>query len=165
MKPTISYGDVVYAVEKDPLEINADEKEGDIVVIEGPQYYYKRGFDPIFWSYIENDTRIIHRVIDKKLVNGTWYFSTKGDNSMWQIDGMFQTLNKTEDYFLFEYNSSNLIFIPEEAIMGVVVFKIPFLGYLEDFFPILIISLIGLLGINILFERYGYELKIVKNRD
>jgi signal peptidase I len=75
MKPALSYGDfvyAVYAVEKDPSEINADEEGGDIVVIEGPQYYYAQGFDPIFWNYIENDTRIIHRVIDKKLVNGTW---------------------------------------------------------------------------------------------
>jgi signal peptidase I len=165
MKPALSYGDVVYAAEKDPSEIKADEEDGDIVVIKGPQYYYEQGFDPIFWNHIENNTRIIHRVVDKKLVNGTWYISTKGDNSMWPVDGIFQTLNKTEDYFLFEYNSSNLIYITEEAIIGVILFKIPFLGYLEDIFPILIVSLIALLIINILFKRFNYELKIVKNKD
>jgi hypothetical protein len=81
---------------------------------------------------------------------------------MWPVDGMFQTLNKTEAYFLFEYNKSNLIYIPEEAIIGVIVLKIPFLGYLENLFPLLIISLISILLMDIVLKKFSYQIKIVK---
>mgnify|MGYP003883245213 CR=1 FL=1 len=54
---------------------------------------------------------VVHRAIKKFWKNGKWYFITKGDN------------NHRDDYWLFGW------IIPEDYIIGKVIFVIPKLGY------------------------------------
>ena len=56
-------------------------------------------------------TPIVHRAIKKFQKDGKWYFITKGDN------------NHHDDYWLFGW------IIPEDYIIGKVIFVIPKLGY------------------------------------
>ena len=58
-----------------------------------------------------NGMPIVHRAIKKFQKNGKWYFITKGDN------------NYYDDYKLFGW------IIPEDYIIGKVIFVIPKLGY------------------------------------
>ena len=124
MCPALNVGDVVVRGSKVPEQINIGEQEGDILILKGPQYFYEQGVDPIMWNYLEKDTPIIHRAIDKKKIGEMWYFKTKGDNS-WAPDGSFRVLEKTNEYILTEYNKSNEIYVPESEVLGVVVKKIP----------------------------------------
>jgi len=65
MLPTLDVSDIIIVQGTNASEIKAaPELEGDIIVYYG-----------------SSDIRIVHRAIDKKFENGTWYFQTKGDNN------------------------------------------------------------------------------------
>ena len=66
MEPTLNVGDLVIRGDKDPEDIKADEEDGDILILRGPDYFYDKGFDPVFWGNLEEGTPIIHRAVDKK---------------------------------------------------------------------------------------------------
>ena len=105
----------------------------DIVIIRSPRFFYEQGFDPVFWDFYPNTSYIIHRIIEKKKVNSTWFFMTQGDLSPWKPDGNFKTIEKigNYDYFKFELNKTNKVFINQEAIIGVIIFKIPILSVIS----------------------------------
>ena len=149
MNPALNRGDLVIKGYKSSEEIIADNKKGDILIIKGPQYYYKKGIDPFFFGYLANNTPIIHRAIDKKKIGDTWYFLTKGDNNLIP-DGATKFLIKKEDYYLVECDISKAIYIPESEILGVVKFIIPRIGYLGLYFPLILIMVLSLVSIIII---------------
>ena len=163
MSPTLNIGDLVIASLKDPDNIVAEENSGNILVIKGPEYFYKMGFDPSFWNFLDNNTPIIHRAIDKKKINETWYFLTKGDNNR-APDGSYSYINRSEDYLLIELNYSNGIFIPENEILGIVLFKIPLIGFLNLYFLPLIILLSIFFLTYLIFKFNKIKIKIIKER-
>lgn len=99
MYPLLREGDIIILSKKSPEEI----KVGDIIV-----YRSLKG------------NLIVHRVIGIELVNGVYYFKTKGDN------------NVLDDKFLNEYD--NGLGVNQDRIIGVAirigdsVLKIPYLG-------------------------------------
>lgn len=161
MSPTLNVGDIVIRGEKDAENIKVGEKDGDILILRGPQYFYKNGFDPIFWNYLENNTPIIHRAVDKKKIGDKWYFLTKGDNNFFP-DGAYRFLKKEKDYVLVEYSRSKAIYVPETEVLGIVVFRIPLIGYINIYFPIIMTILIGVLFSYLIFKRFNYAIKIIK---
>jgi len=157
MEPNLYQGDLVIIIDKEPANIQAGYPNGDIVVIKSPEYHTDQGAEPDFWG-IPNNTRIIHRVIDKRLINSTWYFLTKGDNNV-VIDGSIRAISKSENYSIFEYNESNGIYIPQDAILGVVIFKIPFIGYLQEYgLLISIILIVSLLLYQLFSKKWQFHL-------
>jgi signal peptidase I len=161
MKPTLNIGDLIIKQDKDPIDIRAHEKYGDILVLKGPQYFYSKGFNPLFWNNLPINTIIVHRAIDKKIINNTYYFLTKGDNNLFP-DGAYKILNTSKNNILVEINISKGIYIPQTEILGVVAFKIPFIGYLNIYFiPILIIALC-ILFVYFLLKILKYQIKIEK---
>jgi len=165
MVPTLNVGDIIIRGNVLPEDIEVGEKDGDILILKGPQYYYEHGFDPFFWNYLEENTPIIHRAIDKKKIGDKWYFLTKGDNN-WVADGGFKLLNDTNDYVLIEYNSSRAIYISETEILGKVIFKILFVGYLNMIFPLFLISLISIIIVLVILKKaLKYKIKFVKVND
>lgn len=161
MRPKLNVGDLIVRVHKDPAEIRASKDSGDILIIKGPEYYYKKGFNPIFWNNLSK-TPIIHRAIQKEMINKTWYFVTQGDNNLIP-DGAYKFLNNSEDYILIEYNRSNIIKIPEWEILGVVAFKIPLVGYCNIFFPIIFVITISIIIMITIFKLLGYKLILIKS--
>jgi signal peptidase I len=163
MEPTLNVGDLVVRGDKDPEDILVGEEKGDILILRGPDYFYKKGFDPIFWGNLEEGTPIIHRAIDKKKIGDKWYFKTKGDNNI-VSDGGYRFINKTKDYeyLVVEYNNSEVIYISETEILGIVIFKIPYLGYIKIFFPVIIMFLFGFFFFYLLLKILNYEIKIVR---
>ena len=133
MAPSLNVGDLVISEDINPESIKVGEKNGDIIIIKGPESFYDEGFDPIFWNNLSH-VPIIHRAIDKKEIDEKIYFKTKGDNNPIP-DGAYKFLNKSTNYILIEYNESNTIYICETEILGIVVHKIPCIGYLKIFFP------------------------------
>lgn len=162
MAPTINIGDIVIKGDKTPEEINAGSDNGDILIIKGAQYYYEQGFDPFFWNNLQEDIPIIHRAIDKKKIDEKWYFLTKGDNN-WVADGGLHFINESDNYKLIEYNSSAAIYVSETEILGVVLYIIPFVGYLNIFFPVIFISLICIFAPIVILKGLKCKVIIVKN--
>jgi len=81
---------------------------------------------------------IVHRVVDKKFEDGIWQFRTKGDANPIVDEG----------------------WVPEDNILGVVVFKIPWIGWVKIFLtesglliPLLVIISV-LLIISIVIDAY-----------
>ena len=156
MNPTLSQNDLAISTTKDPSEILV----GDVVIIKNPIYFYDSGFPPIFWSNFPNNSYIIHRVVNRMNMNGSWYFMTKGDNSGYEFDGMYRTLSSSPGYLLFEYNKTNIIYIPQDAILGVVVFKIPFIGFWKDNFLFSLSIIISLQIVIIIFKKTNMKIEI-----
>jgi len=147
MEPTLYHNDFLVTYPKAPNEI----KIGEIVVISSASFYVENGGASLF-SGFNNNTKIIHRVINKKEINGTWFFLTKGDNNI-LIDGSIKCINRSQNYSLFEYNASEGVFIPEIAIESVMLFKIPLLGYIQDY------ALLILIGVSLIILFYYLKKK------
>lgn len=158
MSPILNQNDLVISTSKDPSEILI----GDFVIIKSPRDFYDKGFPPILWSNFPNSSYLIHSVVDKMNVNGTWYFMTKGGNSGYEFDGMYRTVSSSPGYLLFEYNKTNIIYIPQEAILGVVHFKIPFIGFWKDNFLFSLSIIITLQILIVIIKKTDYRIELVK---
>lgn len=101
-------GDVIIVYGKSPSSIN----EGDIILFKGQDKIQLPNGEVESRFYL-NYGPIIHRVVDIKRQNETLYYTTKGDNNM-------QTVK-------YEKN------IPQEDVIGVAVFRIPYLGIINYF--------------------------------
>jgi len=156
MNPILNQNDLIISSTKDPSEILI----GDYVIIKSPHFFYDRGFPPILWSNFPNNSYLIHSVVDKININGSWYFMTKGGNSGYEFDGMYRTLLSSPGYLLFEYNKTNSIYIPQEAILGVVQFKIPFIGVFKDFFLISFLIVFILQILCIVYKKINIKIKL-----
>jgi signal peptidase len=115
-------------------------KVGDLVIIKGvfPQEI-KEGSIIVFYvpgHYGEDEYRIVHRVIKVVNLGEELGFETKGDN------------NPISDYYRWGY-------IPSSYVVGVVIYKIPYVGYaaLGIKKPIGIL-LISLLIVILLFSEF-----------
>ncbi|MEZ0393560.1 MAG: signal peptidase I [Desulfurococcaceae archaeon] len=103
MFPTLMEGDIVVVVQKPAEQIHV----GDIII-----YRTSGGF-------------IIHRVVGVKVIDGKYFFVTKGDN------------NEIPDFTYFEFANGSLAGISYERVVGVVLspfgipIRIPYLGYLS----------------------------------
>ncbi len=165
MYPNLNIGDLIYVEKKNSSNIKVGFNEGDILVIQGPDYYYENGLNPIFFNNLLNNTPIIHRVVGKIQKNEKYYFLLKGDNNL-LVDGAYKLINSSEDYsyFFIEYNKSDAIYVSEDEVLGVFIFKIPYIGYLKIFFPYILIFVISIIIILIWLKLTGYKIKIIKTK-
>jgi signal peptidase len=99
---------------------------GDLVIVQGaPASEIKEG-EIIVFNAPGEDGYTIHRVISKEpLANGTFRFRTKGD------------ANPDED----------LDWVPEQNVQGRVLYRIPYIGWLEidPAIPIILIAVIAVI--------------------
>lgn len=131
MEPTIYKGDILIIKYKDPAEIVAgshDDRTGDVVLYETNN----------LWPN-PTDQPVVHRVVNAYYDNETnqYMFVTQGDNPV--------TNTRTDPP-----GSSLEIPVPEDHLYGVVVGRIPKVGYIKIWManlPGLSIILIGGLGI------------------
>jgi len=90
--------------------------KGDLLFVRGtdPNYIYNGDvivFDARGLWFNAPQEPIVHRVINKYNISNTWYFTTQGDNN---------ALPDDED-------------IPESRVIGVVVGRIPYIGWVKIF--------------------------------
>ncbi len=165
MYPNLNIGDLIYVEKKNSSNIKVGSIEGDILVIQGPDYYYENGLNPFFFNNLLNNTPIIHRVVGKIQKNEKYYFLMKGDNNL-LVDGAYKIINSSEDYsyFFIEYNKSDAIYVSEDVVLGVYIFKIPYIGYLKIFFPYILIFIISIIIILICLKLTGFKIKIIKTK-
>lgn len=163
MAPTLNTGDLVYVSVRNSADIKVGEKNGDILIIRGPNYYYENNVDPILLNYLQNNTPIIHRGIDKKIINNTYYFLMKGDNNRF-VDGGYNLINDSLDdkHFIIEYNYSEAIYVIEDEVIGVVQFTIPYLGYIKLLFPYILITIGIVVLISLSLKLSGFQIKIIR---
>ena len=133
MEPNISEGDLLFVMGVDPEDIKngtAEDQNGDVIVFDARRLWAGAPEEPI-----------VHRVVDKYLVNDTWYFSTKGDANL----------------------LPDRAHVPESRIIGVVIGGIPYIGWVKIFLtesglliPLLVI-VSALLVISIIWDIFQGE--------
>ncbi|MDI9643970.1 MAG: signal peptidase I [Candidatus Verstraetearchaeota archaeon] len=110
MEPNIPTGSLIFVQAVDPEKIVAGGSPvGDVVIYvqNGTvvrDYFLFASYDPL---------PISHRVINKTLINGTYYFLTKGDANIYPDQNPWDPES----------------WVPEDRILGKVTFSIPYLGY------------------------------------
>jgi len=97
---------------------------GDIIVIKGTEPSNIQIGDIVVYKRPYQDIPIVHRAINIIEEEGNLYFVTKGDNNPFE-----------DSYF---DNGKKLPGVPEHAVLGVSIMKIPKLGYVTIFFKRLI---------------------------
>lgn len=111
---TLHVGDIIVIKGISADEISADYPNSDIIVYLNPT-------NP-------TATPIVHRVVAKYQIDGTWYFQTKGDGNgePWPA-----TVSSSE------YDSNTLWHtgqgVPENLVLGKVVMRIPYFGHITLF--------------------------------
>lgn len=110
MEPAMYKGDLLFLQGVDPEDLEEgtiEDKDGDVIV------YDARGL----WSGAPDDP-IVHRIVDKWENSSGWWFITKGDANS-HVDGY------DED------DHPNGIPIPEDRVIGKVVGRIPYIGWVK----------------------------------
>ncbi len=105
---TLSIGDIIIVQGVNPKDLNTNYPNSDIIVFHDP-------YDP--------STLIVHRIISVEDVNGVLYFQTKGDGN-----GNFWPQKPTSD--LDPWDSNNPPGIPASMVVGKVVMRIPWFGWI-----------------------------------
>lgn len=118
-------------------------KVGDLLVVQGGLSGEDIHADPkngdiIVFRHPHTNEFIVHRAIDKEYIKGKWWFRTKGDNP---------ETNPYPDSWL----------IPEDRVIGKVIFVIPYLGYIKIYLGNRygILLLIALFLAFIIFENWN----------
>jgi len=133
MEPALNIGDVVFIQNKIVFADTKTGTDGDILMISNYSIFTKNGVPSYMYAHLNVNTPIIHRAIEKREINGTWYFVTQGDNNPYP-DGCIRYSNEpNSSYCVVEFNSSDPVLIPEDYIRGKVVFILPFFGYFKIF--------------------------------
>lgn len=140
MEPTLNIGDLLIAEGVNNFEgINADSRNGDIIIFRHPQRPYTPSPSPFDFFITDPGEFVVHRAIEKKY-DGEPYLVTKGDNEL---------TNPHEDPWK----------VREDMIIGKVVWRIPFLGYIKIFLdtPLGMIITVILFFILILLDFFSEQ--------
>lgn len=122
MEPTIPTGSLVFIKKANADEIIANRTNGDIIVYMLPN---TKVYD-FFIFVIYDPLPIMHRAIDKREINDKIYVLTKGDANL-----------------LPDGNPNNpLTWVPEDRIIGKVIWYFPYMGYYIILFIIIIAIII-----------------------
>ncbi|MCX8150297.1 MAG: hypothetical protein N3D85_02165 [Candidatus Bathyarchaeota archaeon] len=114
---TIQVGDIIVIQPVNAADLNADYPNSDIIV---------------YHTY-SSDTPIVHRIVAREQINGTWYFYTKGDANGWN---KWPATPSPAEYDTWAPSP-----IPQNMIIGKVVMRIPWVGNIAIFMQ-------GLIGGN-----------------
>jgi len=108
---TLSVGDIIIVQGVNPKDLNTNYPNSDIIVFHSP-------YDP--------SMLIVHRIIGTKVVNGTTYYLTKGD-------GNGNPWPQTPRTDLDPWDSNNPPGVPQSMVVGRVVMRIPWFGWITLF--------------------------------
>ncbi len=108
---TLSIGDIIIVQGVNPKDLNTNYPNSDIIVFHDPD-------DP--------SILIVHRIIKTEVVDGTIYFQTKGD-------GNGNPWPQTPQTGLDPWDYNNPPGVPQSMVVGRVVLRIPWFGWITLF--------------------------------
>lgn len=145
---TLHVGDIIVIQSVNPENLNADYPYSDIIVYQNPNLRGNLEATPI-----------VHRIVAKYQVNGIWYFQTKGD-------GNGENWPKTPSSS--EYDSHTLWAtgegVPEDLVLGKVVLRIPYFGWITLFMRGNSWALPVVIGLIMLLVVVEFVLPIVRTQ-
>ncbi len=114
---TLHVGDIIVIQSVNPEDLKADYPNSDIIVYQNPN---SRGN--------QDATPIVHRIVAKYQTNGIWYFQTKGDGNgeNWPAT---PTSSEYDSHTLWSTGEG----VPQDLVLGKVVLRIPYFGWITLF--------------------------------
>jgi signal peptidase I len=146
---TLHVGDIIIIQSVNPEELSTDYPNSDIIVYQNPNL---RG-NP-------EATPIVHRIVAKYQVNGTWYFQTKGDGNgvNWPTT---PTTSEYDSHTLWSTGEG----VPEDLVLGKVVMRIPYFGWITLFMRDNSWALPLVIGLIMLLIVIEFILPIVRTKN
>ena len=114
---TLHVGDIIVIQSVNAEDLNADYPNSDIIVYQNPNL--RGNLDA---------TPIVHRIVAKYQANGIWYFQTKGDGNgeNWPTT---PTSSEYDSHTLWSTGEG----VPQDLVLGKVVLRIPYFGWITLF--------------------------------
>ncbi len=135
---TLHIGDLLIIQGLKVSEINTNYPDSDIIVFHKPGDY---------------ETLVVHRIVTVQEKNGTLFFQTKGDGNV-GISGCWPSQPSVSEYDPWSGGKG----VPEDLIVGKVVARIPWVGFVILFIkqnpiglPLIIILIILLIVLEYIF--------------
>jgi signal peptidase I len=136
---TLHKGDIIIIQAVNPADLNANYPNSDIIVYRNPN-----GVTPI-----------VHRIVEKQEINGTFYFKTKGDGNgpvTWPaIPNYYDNIPDTKG-------------VPQNLIEGKVILRIPWFGWITLFMRGNSWALPVAIGLIILLLIIEFILPVIKEK-
>jgi hypothetical protein len=107
---TLSIGDIIIVQGVNPKDLNTHYPNSDIIIFHSPI----------------DGSLIVHRIIATETINGVTYYQTKGD-------GNGNPWPQTPQSGLDPWDSSNPPGVPQNLIVGKVIMRIPWFGWITLF--------------------------------
>jgi signal peptidase I len=139
---TLSIGDIIIVQGVNPKDLNTNYPNSDIIVFHSPQ---------------NPSELIVHRIIAVKNVSGTLYFETKGD-------GNGNPWPETPKNNLDPWDSYNPPGVPQDMVVGRVVMRIPWFGWVTLFMRTNSWSLPVVIGLIFLLVIIEFVIPIIHEK-
>ena len=115
-EPSLHVGDIIIIQGVDPKELNTNYPYSDIIVYQKPN-------DP-------SATPIVHRIVAVTEVDGKLYFQTKGDGNGQRWPAVPSPVEYDSQQL---WHTDNDLGVPQELVVGRVVMRIPYFGWITLF--------------------------------
>jgi len=132
---TLSVGDIIVIQGVNPKDLKTDYPNSDIIVYHNPQ---------------KPTDLIVHRIVSKEIINGTIYFQTKGDGNPPEVWPNPATVVDPWGP------------IPQQDVVGKVVMRIPWFGWITLFMRGDSVGLPIIIGIILLLVILEFVITIVR---
>ncbi len=134
---TLHVGDIIIIQQVNPADLNANYPNSDIIVYKDPN-------DP-------TGTPIVHRIVERYEINGTYYFQTKGDGNSGDKWPAIPSPNEYDSRALWNTGQG----VSQDQVEGRVIMRIPYFGWITLFQrnnPLGLPVLIGLILLLVVLE-------------
>jgi signal peptidase I len=143
---TLHVGDIIVIQKVNPADLNANYPNSDIIVYENPN-------DP-------TSTPIVHRIVETYTINGTLYVQTKGDGNSGDKWPKIPSPQEYDSRTLW----SNGQGVPQDLVIGKVVMRIPYFGWVTLFLRNNPWGLPIVIGLILLLVVLEFVIPIVKGK-
>jgi len=144
---TLHVGDIIIIQGVDPKDLNTNYPNSDIIVYQKPN-------DP-------SATPIVHRIVAVNEVDGKFYFQTKGDGN----GQRWPAVPSPSEYDSQQlWHSDNGLGVPQELVVGRVVMRIPYFGWITLFLRENNWGLPVIIGLILLLIVIEFVLPVVKKK-
>ena len=138
---TLSIGDIIIVQGINPKDLNANYPNSDIIIFHSPI----------------DGTLIVHRIIATETINGVTYFQTKGDGNgnPWP-----QTPQNGQD----PWDSNNPPGVPQNLVVGKVIMRIPWFGWITLFMRNNALGLPVIIGLILLLVVIEFVIPVIRGK-
>jgi len=143
---TLHIGDIIIIQKVNPEDLNTNYPNSDIIVFQNPT-------NP-------TSTPIVHRIVATYTVNGTIYFQTKGDGNSGDKWPATPSSQEYDSHTLWSTEQG----VPQDLVIGKVVMRIPYFGWITLFLRNNSWGLPVIIGLILLLVVFEFVIPIIKSK-